>query len=262
MSAEELERLLWERLDGTMSAADHKRLEALLASEPESGLLETNITALAEQLDGVAEAPLPEGLGDDIREALRVAPGPTPERAPTPGFGNLARFLKPQPLRRMAYLAAGLLVGVVAFQLITGTVEQDPGTFSGTAGLPELDPGSPAVRLALPDSGGVLSLRQRDTTLLIELEISPALGAATLRVEAAGLAVESTGERGGATFELRGLDGAIELEVDSAGTVELGVVVPSASDPIVLTLVSDGMTLVSRQLTLEDLTDPDSITNF
>lgn len=116
MKTERLESLMWEFLDGTITADERADLEAHVERHPEAREFQREIEKLAEQLDGLGRAAPPENLRPRIAAALQEVPAPTREPQPVSSF---APPMAPQR-RSVAWLplAASLLVGVAVGYLL------------------------------------------------------------------------------------------------------------------------------------------------
>ncbi len=89
MKPERLESLVWESLDGTITAEERADLEQHIERHPEARELQREIEKLAEQLDGLGRAAPPENLRPRIAAALQEVPAPTRETQPVSSFVSL-----------------------------------------------------------------------------------------------------------------------------------------------------------------------------
>lgn len=204
MNDADFERLAWERLDGTISAEDAARLNAMVAGSESSRRRYTSLQGIARELASVAPVVPPAELRPRIDRTL-AASSPRWRRS-----SPVLAFWRP----RLAYLAAGLLAGVVGARLLMPGPTVDRGQASGTmvttvatppAGLTLVLAG--VGTLALRQGRGLLDLDLKlATDRPVEISLEPRhgqLGIATLEAGGASI-VTARADGGGARFRVEG----------------------------------------------------------
>jgi anti-sigma factor RsiW len=126
MKQHELEALADAVLDGTASAAERERLEALVRDDPDAREAWESVRSAYESLaDAGLENP-PPGLRDSIERAVAREGERRIATEPLPGLANWIRSLgtprlSPRPSFRVAFaFAAGLAVGVLGLGAFLG----------------------------------------------------------------------------------------------------------------------------------------------
>ncbi len=204
MTDVDFERLAWERLDGTISAENEARLDAMLAGSDSSRRRYEALHGIARELASVAPVASPAELRPRIDRAVAAS---------SPGWrrsSSVLVFWRP----RLAYLAAGLLAGAVAARLLMPGPTVDRGHASGAMVAAVA---TPSAGLTLDLAGiGTLALR-RDRDLLdlelrlstdrpVEISLEPGhgqLGIAALEAGGASI-VTAAADGGGARFRVQG----------------------------------------------------------
>jgi hypothetical protein len=240
MRAERLEALIWERLEGTISAQDRSTLEAYLAEHDHARLLEAEIGAVAESLASVDEVAPPESLRHRIDRAVS-------RRSLAPP--SWRRFVTHEWSVRVAYLAAGVLIGVVALHLLApGAVDRlQPSHLTGA-----MVAGPPAITADLP--GGRLVARRDDDRLELRWTVdSSEAGEIRLVPGEAPLRLEGLAHDGIRSSRLGTIDGGVSLQVRGPGVLELSARTAARSWPITITVTSDGAVVFDRAVTPDDL---------
>ena len=110
MRPERLEKILWERADGTIAPDELAKLEEYLAEHPDSKDIEREIARLAELLAPRDEIAPPAALRERIDRALAAATPPGHE-ARIPRTAGARRWKDRWPARLLP-VAASLVIGV------------------------------------------------------------------------------------------------------------------------------------------------------
>lgn len=187
MNAAQLERLVWEQIDGTLSTEDRTRLEAFLASHPEAEAVRRQIVATADLLGAVAPVPPPPALPDDIARLLAARPAPRARRAFWRELGH--EVLAPRWRARLAWATVGVCAGVALTVLLVADFGRSgEGDVSRFYGAMHVQPQGLAIEL--PESLGRVVLQRRGTSLIVAVsaERQPAQ-ALTLDLEGPGMAL-------------------------------------------------------------------------
>jgi hypothetical protein len=167
MRRDELERLLWEHVDGALDAAGERHLARALAEHPEAGELAADVDALDRLLGAPAEVEPPPELRARIDRALASARPPTRAPGAIPVAGRAGTAWR----QRLVSAAAGLVLGVVGTLLLlpNGSPMVQDRSVSGTMVSPA--PGRD-LELVLEGGAGTLTvLREADRlTLVLELD--------------------------------------------------------------------------------------------
>lgn len=157
-----------------------------------------------EELDARLAAVRQEEPPAELRRRIRAALPPPPRRqgaTPPRTLGDLLReWLLPSPVRSLAYVAAGLLIGVLVAPILLGPGADVPSeTFAGTALAPAP---TMARQLTLPGLDGSLAVARDGDRLAVDLRLA---------ADGAGFTVEETPEKG--VFRLTvTADGEVVLE--------------------------------------------------
>jgi hypothetical protein len=112
------ERLIQDVLDGQASPAEVERLKAWLAVSEEGRTRMRELEGLFATLDRVPFAEMPQGLENEIEQAIRARAGTRPHRVPS--------LRVPTRTRLAMVFAAGIAAGVIGWGALTGIL--NPGT--------------------------------------------------------------------------------------------------------------------------------------
>jgi len=236
MSDGGLERLLWEEIDGALSEAERSRLAERLEADGEARKLGDEVGEMARLLSDAEDVTPPPELRLRIRTALAERPVPgSPRSGRRPwwspaawGAGSSSRY---------AYLAAGIVIGVVSVLLVgrgmdSGGSEALVGTVNVAA---DAAPGE-WREFALGDARGSVRLRRQGEiwTAAFDVTPGPEISVRFLGADGAVPLVGATSEAGGAAlagdgprqralevYAARPGEGPIRLVVESAGRVLL-----------------------------------------
>jgi hypothetical protein len=170
MNRDRLEELLWERVDGTISADNLAELEAHLAEHPEPQELEREIAQMAQLLDDGDSVTPPAELRAQIDHALAASVGPKiSHRPPTP-------IAPPRIAGRLPAwvpIAASLVLGVaIGYMLHVSTaVPIDPSLMSGSMTTPASTQPLPAQVFDLGNEIGGVTARQEGGKLIFDIDL-------------------------------------------------------------------------------------------
>ena len=117
----EYERLIQDVLDGQASPAEIERLNAWLASHEEGRTRMRELESLFATLHRVPFVEMPQGLANDVQEAIRARAA---SRVKSRGSFSLG-WLRPR-MRLAMVFAAGIAAGVIGWGALTGIL--NPGT--------------------------------------------------------------------------------------------------------------------------------------
>ena len=187
MTNNDVERLAWERVDGTISAEDDARLDEMLGADEVARRRLASIETMAGRLAGVGSMPPPAALRPRIERAL-TASSPRWRRRAEP-----ARIWS----MRLGYLAAGIMLGLVAARLLIPTVEVSRRDVAGAMVAPQT-----ATTIDVERAGTLAIWSAGDSLIAVELSLSSATnvqvtldaGPGDLRIVQAGLGGVAMGE--------------------------------------------------------------------
>jgi hypothetical protein len=151
-----LERLLWQRADGELSAQDRDRLEALLAEEPAARATERELAEVADLLARVEEQEAPTELRWRVMSSIGTASAPAPRvswgaRALEASRRALVTMLfetgflmrKENPMARKKLVLLGamvvLIVGAVVALVLTDVIPPQEGLTGAIGGVEKAD---------------------------------------------------------------------------------------------------------------------------
>ncbi len=255
MKPDELERLLWEQTEGTITADERARLDAYLASDPTAERQRREVKAVAELLSSVGEIAAPPAL--QVRIETAVAARPRPRRRFS-WSATLSEVLAPQWRVRIAWAVVGLVVGMTATALMVAdfghTSREDISRFYGTmASLKEA--GEPPLSVELPDSLGMLALSARDGVLLVELEVArPVAGGVAVEVVGGGLTVVTFETGASAAGRVEAGPGSVVATVAGVGHVTAKIGFPSQAGTLAVRVAMAGKTIAERGLDVSKVT--------
>ena len=245
MMNEDLERLAWQRIEGEISPADRESLERLEAADPElRGDIE-RIRVLSEVLARFQEVTPPPELRTRIDRA--VASSSPGWRRPAPVF-NVWR-------PRLAYLAAGLLVGAVVARLLLPVSDRQIDVDQLTGAM-RAAPGQPIGGLQVELDGGRGTLSQwRDGNLLmtaLDLSVEQAVDL-VLEAEEGGVDLLNAFHAGGTASELLVEEDRLVVHAEGAGRHVVSVMPQRKDTTVHVVVVSGGDVLASQQVMLHEL---------
>ena len=238
MMDEELERLAWQRIDGEISPSDRARLEELEARHPELRADIERLSALSDVFARIKEVPPPSELRPRIDRAV-AASSPRWRRS-----ASVVNMWRP----RLAYLAAGLLVGAVVARLLLPVSERQIDVEQLTGAMrPAASLAAGGVRVDLTGGRGTLSHWREGTRLMTALDLSGEQ-AVELVIEAESGALDflSVRHSGGSASELVAQGSRFVLHAAGPGHHVLAVI-PAGEDTAVRVAFYSGGTLLAGQ---------------
>lgn len=247
---DDIERLLWEDLDGTLDAEAKVKLELKLSGDPAARALGERAAETVRLLEEVEEVPAPASLRTRIEAqiAAREEPASSPTRA---GFRNV--LLTPW-VPRFAYMAAGILVGALAVQLLGSTAglpgRDDASELYGVMSFQMADPS--ALMVPVPDAGGRVSLQAQGDRLVANLQFSRQEPVDVILHSEGGLAVSSLNS-GSANVDVTTEPSTLVLRVSGGGRCLLVTEVMDPERVVVVSVKTGGRTLVEEKVRLAEL---------
>jgi hypothetical protein len=172
MKPEHFESLVWESIDGGLSAAERADLEDHIEGHPEARALQKEIEKLAEQLDGLGRAAPPESLRPRITAALQDVP--TPTRTTHTSSTSVVPLASRRRSVAWLPLAASLLVGVaVGYLLQPGTGGSvDRSSVVGSMTATSADTASREMEITLGERAGTLAVGRNDGDTSIRIDLA------------------------------------------------------------------------------------------
>jgi hypothetical protein len=242
---DELERLLWEQTEGTLSAADHARLDAYLAAEPTAERQRRDVKLIAGLLATVKEVDPPPALQKSIQTAILARPRPRPRLSLA---GALQEMLAPKWRVRIAWAVVGMVAGVTATALIVAdfgtTSRDDVARYYGSMAPPTS--GAP-ITLELPGSLGAVTLQSEDGAVAVDLAVTrPIDGGVAVELSGAGLAVASC-EGSGATSRVEASADGVLAELAGAGRLRMRTSLAPQTGSIVVRVSMAGRQIAERR---------------
>lgn len=242
MTDQDLERLAWERLDGSISAEDDARLDALLAADSSASRRFEAIQELARGLSMVVPASPPAELRPRIDRAVAVA---SPRwRRPIARVGVWGP--------RLAYLAAGLVAGAVAVRLLLPVPVLDRDLASGAMITGSARP-SAALELDL-GGGGTLAMWRDGGFLNLDLSVEASHQVEViLEARRGSLSIERVALGGGAGAEAAADGAAVRIRTTGPGRSTIALSRDGEESGIVVRVASDGVVLAEREVRPDEL---------
>lgn len=254
---ERLKRALWERQDGELSPEELVWLEERVAADPGARRQAERVAKLASRLDELPEEEPPVVLRRRIEEALEQRAG---DRDGHPSFatGGFLSSISGKPWgSSLAYLAAGLVLGALAYHVVRGFVGPwSPGELEDLYGtmVPPADEDEAALRLPLAGDAGTLVLRGADPVLLVELTLRNAEPAVDLAVAGGGdVSVIAFSHESAARPDVRHREGTVRIVGLAEGRLMLWARVTDPDEPLEVEVSSAGETLTRSRFDLEDV---------
>ncbi len=166
MISEKIEGLMWQEIDGSISAKDHAQLNEFLEEHPEARGHYEGLVAFASLLDRVGKIEPPPELRGGVARAVdparyaahRVPAGPSGARRFRP-FGWNPRVA--------LGMAAGFVLGIIGYQIVNYgpgfNRPLDNSKLRGTMKLPQLGRGTSDVKFDVdPAAGSIVFSRDGD----------------------------------------------------------------------------------------------------
>ncbi|HEX4823821.1 MAG TPA: hypothetical protein VFV19_05885 [Candidatus Polarisedimenticolaceae bacterium] len=218
----DLHELIHADIDGTASPADRARLRELLDANPEARAEHERLAALKDVLARVAPEAPPEPLRARIMRSVRA------EKARR-SMGFWQRIAPPWLTSRtvlpVAYAAAaGAMIGIVGFHIITGQGSFDAVERDAAATIGSKPAGTEAGRVVLSGAGitGTATLRKLETTFALDVDL-PAGSGLDVRVAYDPAVVKFVGwtDRSGEVGPLEAANGTVRWHSTSSQRVTL-----------------------------------------
>lgn len=263
MNSDRFERLIWERLDGTIEPADRDELETYLAAHPEARDEERELSALCALLDSVEEIDPPPTLRRAIDRQLAASADPAPREQSW--LASVRQFFSVPERLPYAYLAAGFLLGVTGYHILSLALQSsrpmDPSRLYGTMNRQGAISEQQPVPTRLPELQADLSLYRDGSTLVVKLsKTSAAAAQITLASPGSGLWLVALEHVGGSVTRLQTQVDGVGVEAAGPGEVLVAVGLHRPRHPVHLQISSEGALLVDRSVVLGDLAE--DTTNF
>jgi len=245
MMNEDLERLAWKRIDDEISPSDRERLEQLEASDPElRGDIE-RLRALSDALARFREVTPPPELRTRIDRA--VASSSPGWRRPAP----VVNVWRP----RLAYLAAGLLVGAVVARLLLPVSDRQVDVDQLTGAMraaPSQATGG--LQVELDGDRGTLSQWRDGNLLMTALDLSMEQPVdLVLEAEEGGLDLLNAVHSGGSVSELLVEVDRLVMHTEGTGRHVVSVMPRREDSAVLVVVISGGDVLASQRVTLHEL---------
>jgi hypothetical protein len=245
----EVDRLLWELVDGTIAPDDRARLEGRLSIEPDDRARLAEMRALAQMLDSVEELPAPETLPAAVERALAASRAAVRS---APQWPRLRELFAPRWRVRLAWatvgLALGIGLGILAVADLRRSAVQDVSHYYGAM---THDRG---LRLAPADGSAGLTLSRDGSALRIGVSVDRAGGMPlTLEILGNNMTFKDLQSDGRASVEV-GADGeriVVTLEPASRSTLLIGTAGEDAV--LVFRATADKGVLLDREVRVIDV---------
>lgn len=239
MTRDDLERLIWERLDGSITAEDAARLDDILATDAGAEKRYVELERLSGGLADLAHVTPPAELRPRIDRALASVAPPGRRRRAAVGSWSM----------RFAYLAAGIMLGLVAARLLIPSATVDRRVVAGAMTTPAM-----AVSVSLAEAGNLSFWRTKPSLTVVDLDLSDSSPVEiTLNAELGALTL-SRASFGGLTRGEAAVEGG-GVRIEGSGTGQSRVVVESED---VASALSFRVTSRGRVLT-EGVVHPDEL---
>jgi hypothetical protein len=249
MKTERLEALVWESLDGTITAEARVDLEQHIERHPGARELQLEIEKLAEQLDGLGRAAPPETLRPRITAALQEAPAPTGETQP------VSSFVPPVTSRQRSVawlpLAACLLVGIaVGYLLRPGAgVSVDQSRAAGAMISTAPEAANHALEIDLGERAGTMLVGPLAGGAAISVELVSATDLEIVLEVADGmLLLTGIDTVVSAGFEVTAVAGRTVIRTHGPAVHELKFTTTEITEPVHLVVRSNGAVVADNWL--------------
>ncbi len=248
MRLERLETLLWERIDGVISAEDEGELMAFLAEDNEARELELELITLAKRLARVREVVPPHVLRERISKALAAARVPEAQGR-TPTVMPVRSPVRWGP--RVLATAASLLVGVAIGLLLDlgGGRPVDESKAAGAIYVADAREAPVGWEMVLGGGVGKLEARRSDNELSVEVRLGEE-HEVVLHVDAESGALEITGVRGegGGADEVLAHEGVVVVRATGPASTGVALSCSDRGAPVRVVVSLDGERVAERWL--------------
>jgi len=250
MKSERLESLVWDSLDGRISAEEQADLEQHIERHPEARELQREIEKLAEQLNSLGRAAPPENLRPRIAAALQEVPAPTLETLR--GSSSIIPLASRQRSAAWLPLAASLLVGVAVGYLLqpSAGVSVDRSSVVGAMTTTSTEPASREMEIDLGERAGTMAVGRigGSTTIRIDLA-TPTDLEIVLEVTDGFLLPTGIDTLDSAGFEVVAEDSKTVVRTHGPAAHELEFTVTEDAAPVHLIVRSNGSVVADDWLT-------------
>jgi len=251
MNRDQLEGFLWEWIDGEISEADLNRLEAYLAEHPEGREEHRRLLELSELLSSTEPVDVPAEQRGRIDSAL--ATHQVPWRRQEVARGGRVRWCeRPWPLR-LAYMAAGFVMGAVVVALLwggpgSGWIGHEP-ALRGVMTNRVMD--REKQRFDLAQNAGWLNVAGGSRLFRVELDLTRS-GKVKLFVEGGkgALRVESLDQGAASPIRVSAADRRVVVELTGPTRVTIGFAADRPAGVLHLRVTAGGETLLGSQVRL------------
>jgi hypothetical protein len=244
MTHDDFDRLAWRSIDGTASTEERRRLEELLAEDEVAQRRHSDFVELATGLSRIEEVEPPAELRARIDRAIATS-APSWRRPTRP-----SESWRP----RLAFLAAGLVIGVVASLLLHwAPQETDWAPMSGAMHRASERP-SGALLLDLGDGQDSVAVWREDDRILADLRLTDdrQLGV-DLGASGGTLRLVGSSHAGSRWQEVSDSGDRITIRARGPGRHRLTVASDHAVKGVVLRVTRDGRTLAERMIGWDEL---------
>ena len=164
----QIEEMLWRRLDGELTETETRQLMDALADTPEATRLESEVAELYQQLASVESEPPPAGLAERIHARIAERPARQVKAGGVVDWtGWFRRSVTSAPVLRYAAAAILLIVVIVGYQLSSGH-QGAVGDNSQYTGTISAEQAAPAVQVDLGATrGDIVVSRDGDNVRLV-----------------------------------------------------------------------------------------------
>ena len=247
MKPDELDRLLWDDVEGALDAAGRERLKAALAAEPAGERLRREVAECASLLAAVEAVPPPPDLHARIDRAIAAHPS----HRPRPAWRSVwAGVLAPRHRMHLAW--AAVLVGAIAAALFVADGGRSQGAgnsrFAGAL-VPGLAPFAGPETADLADGLGALTLSVRDGSLLCQLRLDrPVDGGVRLTVTGGGVTPGAVETIGVTVTAIEPVPDTVGVEAVGVGSASLAVRVARKPLELAVRVEAGGRTVFARRV--------------
>lgn len=247
MKPDELDRLLWDDVDGELDVAERERLEMALAAEPAGKRRRREVAECASLLAAVKAVPPPPGLRARIDRAIAARPSHRPRSAWRGVWDGVLA-----PRHRMHLAWAAVLVGAIAAVLFLADGGRSQGAgnsrFAGAL-VPGLAPFAGPETADLADGLGALTLSVRDGSLLCQLRLDrPVDGGVRLTVTGSGVTPGEIETAGVTVTSIEPVPDTVGVEAAGVGSASLGVRLARAPQELAVRVDAAGRTVFARRV--------------
>lgn len=169
------EQLMWQDIDGTITADGRRRLAAFFEAHPAERARYDELVALSQVLNGVADIDAPPELRDRIEAALPHRPAwARPKISIRRTFSEIFRL--PWPARFVYTAAAGFALGLISYHIVNYTgISNRPLDISKIYGTMNTSGDAQRVGTLEIAAGGVtgtMTYHRNESLIVAEFELS------------------------------------------------------------------------------------------